>query len=114
MGSGEFEVIRRSPLDRKVYQIDITQVVNMSGSGIQICIRTNDGVDIKRSADAFDAALEESKFEMIPTNHMVCIEANGERTHRWDRIRIAGENCWNPVRPDEMEVLGPIRAIYRG
>lgn len=80
---------------------------------IQVQVRSNDGVDVYLPADSAKAATAIAKSVRVTTNHMVCIEVNGERTKRWDRDRIEGENHWQVTDPDEMETLGKIRVVQR-
>jgi hypothetical protein len=54
-----------------------------------------------------------AKSMRVTSNHMVCIDVDGERLYRWDRDRIEGENRWTKTDPDEMETIGPIRMIRR-
>ena len=62
-----------------------------------------------------EEARKVAKSVRVTDNHMVCVEdqETGERIFRWDRSRVVGENHWRKVYPDEMEVLGPIRAVVR-
>lgn len=59
-------------------------------------------------------AVKLAKSLRITSNHMVCIDIDGERLNRWDRDRIEGENRWSKTDPNEMETIGPIRMIRRG
>lgn len=80
---------------------------------VQVQARSNDGVDVYLPAESEEAATAIAKSVRVTTNHMVCIEVNGERTKRWDRDRIEGENNWRVTDPDEMETLGKIRIVRR-
>lgn len=59
-------------------------------------------------------AVKLAKGLRVTSNHMVCINVDGERLNRWDRDRIEGENRWSKTDPNEMETLGPIRMMRRG
>ena len=85
----------------------------MERDQIEVHIRANTGEDSQQEAETFDAALCLAQEARVTTNHMVCIEVNGERVQRWDRDRVEGENHWGEVDPDEMEVLGQIRVVRR-
>lgn len=73
--------------------------------------RTNDGSNIRVPAATRPDAEILAKKARVTTNHMVCIEENGERVKRWDRDRVSGENRWRAVDVDEFETLGKIREI---
>jgi hypothetical protein len=78
---------------------------------IRIHYRSNSGEDMYLSASTLPEALTLAKQHRTTDNHMVCIEIDSERTHRWDRSRVSSGNHWRKVDPYEMEVLGQIRKI---
>jgi hypothetical protein len=47
------------------------------------------------------------------TNHMICIEENGERILRWDKEITFDSNKWKPCSPDELEIIGRIPLIRK-
>lgn len=81
--------------------------------GIQVCIRSNNGVDSAQNAESLTEATLLAKKARSVSNHMVTIEVDGERTIRWDRDRVSGENRWRAVDADEFETLGKIREVAR-
>jgi hypothetical protein len=78
---------------------------------IRVHIRANTGVDSFLDVLSLRAALDAAKRARTPQNHMVCVEVNGERIHRWDRNRVVQQNRWRKTDPDEFEVVGPIRTV---
>jgi len=82
--------------------------------GIYVVARNNDGEDsVQKMTDEAQAQVA-AKAARVTTNHMVCIDIDGIRMHRWDRARYVGENHWRRADPDDMEILGPIREVLRG
>ncbi|WP_298151037.1 hypothetical protein [Flavobacterium sp.] len=74
---------------------------------------SNLGNELTMPAADQTEAVKLAKSLRITSNHMVCIDIDGERLNRWDRDRIEGENRWSKTDPNEMETLGPIRMIRR-
>lgn len=81
---------------------------------IRVVVRNNDGEDFVQEVMDEAQAQAAAKAARVTTNHMVCIDIDGIRMHRWDRTRCVGENHWRRADPDDMEILGPIREVRRG
>jgi len=79
-------------------------VVSVSNMGDESTVRATSQTE----------AVTLAKSMRVTSNHMVCIDVDGERLNRWDRDRIEGENRWTKTDPSEMETLGPIRMSVRG
>ncbi len=75
---------------------------------------SNKGDESITPAASQTEAIKLAKSMRITSNHMVCINVDGERLNRWDRDSIEGENHWTKTDPDAMETIGPIRMIRRG
>lgn len=84
-----------------------------SVAGIRVCVRSNSGEDIELIVECLETANAAAKAARATSNHMVCIEVDGQRVKRWERDRVVGENRWRKVDPEEMEVLGQIREVVK-
>jgi hypothetical protein len=85
----------------------------INGDKYQVTARNNEGVNSRQDVETLNAALAFARSARITGNHMVCIETNGERTCRWDRDGVVGENRWRVTHVNEMEILGRIREVSR-
>ena len=85
----------------------------MTTTAIRIVSVTNLGDEVVRHAVSIEEASGLARIYRVPSNHMVCIEIDGARAHRWDRDHVVNENRWRRVDPDAMETLGPIREVRR-
>lgn len=79
---------------------------------IRVHTRSNLGKDTFEEVNDLPHAMRIAKKSQTIDNHMVCIEIDGERMHRWDRPHIVGDGKWRRVAPDNFETLGPIGLIY--
>lgn len=80
-------------------------------SRIQVVIRQNDGVESVELAQDEPHAQALVKAALMPGNHMVRMDVDGERWQRWDRDRVVGKNRWREVDPHSFDVVGPIREV---
>ncbi len=81
---------------------------------IRIHYRSNSGEDVYLNASSTSEAITQAAQFRITDNHMVCIERDSDRIHRWDRDRVIAGNRWRKVvDPYEMEVLGKITQIIQ-
>lgn len=80
---------------------------------ITVVAVSNLGVEANMQAVDLAEGAKLAKTLRTTTNHMVCIDVDGERVSRWDRDRIENENRWKKTDPSEMETLGPIRQMAR-
>lgn len=88
--------------------------VTMPCESIVVTVRSNEGVDSRHDVSSTEEASATVKQHAQSGNHMICVEIDGERTDRWDREHIKGENRWLRTDPDEFETLGKIREVIRG
>lgn len=85
-----------------------------SCESIAVTLRSNSGVDSTFEVESTEEATILVKQYARPEYHMICVEIDGERTDRWDRERVKGENRWVRADPDDIETLGRVTEVIRG
>lgn len=79
---------------------------------IEVVVRRNDGGKTVHLAQDESDAQSLVKAALVPINHMVRMDVDGQKWQRWDRDMVVGQNRWRDVDPQSFEVLGPIREIF--
>lgn len=79
---------------------------------IEVVVRLNNGEERVFVARDEPDAQSLVKAALVPSNHMVRMDVDGQKWQRWDRDMVIGQNRWREVATHSFEVLGPIREVF--
>jgi hypothetical protein len=105
--------IKETPNETSVICFHVPLVNGTKKNEYHVHYRENTGEDHR----IFTENLNECARNILElknlTNHMICVEENGERILRWDKEISFDSNKWKPCPPDELEIIGRIPLIRK-